>query len=134
MSEDQKVSKNFIDNIKNWLAIDDVVLKLTEEISKRRNEIKKLNADKQQFESSIIDELDKIQTNVVAVSDGKIRKSVRKITKPLNKEDIRKTIFEFTKDEQKSLDITDQMMKNRKTVEKINLKRTKDKESVISKN
>jgi len=123
MSEDQKVSKNFIDNIKNWLAIDDVVLKLTEEISKRRNEIKKLNADKQQFESSIIDELDKIQTNVVAVSDGKIRKSVRKITKPLNKEDIRKTIFEFTKDEQKSLDITDQMMKNRKTVEKINLKR-----------
>jgi hypothetical protein len=134
MAEDEnKVSKNFIETIKNWLALDDITLKINEEISQRRAEIKKINSEKEHYEKSIIEEFDKIQTNVIAVSDGKIKKSVKKVIKPLKREDIHKTIFQFTKDEKISFDLVDEMMKNRQTVEKINLKRTKDKESVIKK-
>jgi predicted RNA-binding protein with RPS1 domain len=133
MSEEE-ISKNFVNNIKNWLSIDDNILKYNQEMSKIRAEIKKLNTEKEKYEKSIIQELDAIQTTVISVSDGKIKKSIRKIVKPLKREDIQKSIFEFTKDEKKSFDLVDQMMKNRKFVEKINLKRTKDKESVIQKN
>jgi hypothetical protein len=132
--EENKVSKNFVNTIKNWLALDDSVLKLNEEISIRRTEIKKINSEKEQYEKSIIEELDKIQTNVIAVSDGKIKKSIKKVLKPLKKEDIQKTIFEFIKDEKKAFDLIEEMMKKRQSVEKINLKRTKDRESVIKKN
>lgn len=135
MSEEENtVSKNFVNTIKNWLALDDSILKLNEEITKIRTEIKKINSEKDQYEKSIIEELDKIHTTTISISDGKIKKSVKKVLKPLKKEDIQKTIFQFTKDEKKSFDLVEEMMKGRQTVEKINLKRTKDKESVIKKN
>ena len=129
--EEKKISKNFIENIKNWLSLDNVVLKLNDEISKRRAEIKKINADKEQYEKEIIAEFDKMETNVIAVSDGKLKKTVKTTIKPLKKEDIHKTIFEFTKDEKKSIDLVEQMMKSRQSSQKINLKRTKDKNSIL---
>ena len=139
MSEDnledkKEVSNKFISSIKNWVTIDDKIRKINEETKKLREEIKTLNGQKEQYEKSVLDELDKMEEKVIAISDGKIRKTVTKSQKPLKKEDIQKTIFEFTKDEKKTFDMVEQMMKSRPTVEKVNLKRTKNRESVIKKN
>jgi hypothetical protein len=101
-------------------------------MKKYKDELKILTSQKQEFEKLVLDELDKMDEKVISISDGKIRKNVSKTQKPLKKEDIQKTIFEFTKDEKKTFDIIEQMEKTRQTVEKINLKRTKNKESVIS--
>ena len=134
-SEDKKeVSNKFVSAIKNWVTIDDKIRKINEETKKLREEIKTLNGQKEQYEKAVLDELDKMEEKVIAISDGKIRKNVTKSQKPLKKEDIQKTIFEFTKDEKKTFDMVEQMMKSRPTVEKVNLKRTKNRESVIKKN
>jgi hypothetical protein len=134
-SEDKKeVSNKFVSAIKNWVTIDDKIRKINEETKKLREEIKTLNGQKEQYEKIVLDELDKMEEKVIAISDGKIRKNVTKSQKPLKKEDIQKTIFEFTKDEKKTFDMVEQMMKTRPTVEKVNLKRTKNRESVIKKN
>ena len=133
-SEDKKeVSNKFVSAIKNWVTIDDKIRKINEETKKLREEIKTLNGQKEQYEKAVLDELDKMEEKVIAISDGKIRKNVTKSQKPLKKEDIQKTIFEFTKDEKKTFDMVEQMMKSRPTVEKVNLKRTKNRESVIKK-
>jgi hypothetical protein len=132
--EKKEVSNQFVNAIKNWVTIDDKIRKINEEVKKIREEIKTLNGQKEQYEKIVITELDKMEEKVIAISDGKIRKSVSKSQKPLKKEDIQKTIFQFTKDEKKTFEMIDEMMKTRQVVEKINLKRTKNNESVIKKN
>ena len=43
------------------------------------------------------------------------------------------SIFEFTKDEQKTFDMIEKIMASRQVTEKVNLKRVKNRESVIKK-
>jgi hypothetical protein len=131
--EKKQVSNKFVNSIKSWVTIDDKIRKINDSIKKLKEEIKPLNADKEQYEKVILDELDKMEEKVISISDGKIRKNIVKSQKPLKKEDIQKTIFQFTKDEQKTFQMIETMMNSRSVVEKINLKRTKNRESVIKK-
>lgn len=131
--EKKKVSNKFVNSIKNWVTIDDKIRKINDSIKKLKEEIKPLNADREQYEKVILDELDKMEEKVISISDGKIRKNIIKSQKPLKKEDIQKTIFQFTKDEKKTFEMIETMMSSRSVVEKINLKRTKNRESVIKK-
>jgi len=132
-TEEKKVSNKFVNSIKSWVTIDDKIRKINDSIKKLKEEIKPLNTDKEQYEKAILDELDKMEEKVISISDGKIRKNIIKSQKPLKKEDIQKTIFQFTKDEKKTFEMIETMMNSRSVVEKINLKRTKNKESVIKK-
>jgi hypothetical protein len=125
--EKKQVSNKFINSIKHWVAIDDKMRKL-------KDELKNLGNEKKEYEKSVIEELDKMDEKVISISDGKIRKNVTKTQTPLKKEHIQKTIFDFTKDEVKTFELLDVMMKSRQTVEKVNLKRIKNRESVIKKN
>jgi len=131
--EKKQVSNKFVNAIKSWVTIDDKIRKINDSIKKLKEEIKPLNSDKEQYEKVILDELDKMEEKVISISDGKIRKNIIKSQKPLKKEDIQKTIFQFTKDEKKTFEMIETMMNSRSVVEKINLKRTKNKESVIKK-
>lgn len=124
--EKKQVSNKFVNSIKNWVTIDDKIRKLSEDIKNLKN-------DKKEYEKLVLDELDKMQEKVISISDGKIRKNITKSQAPLKKENIQKTIFDFTKDEKKTHDMIDDMMKSRQVVEKINLKRIKNRESVIKK-
>ena len=118
--EPQKaISKELINSIKKWVALDD-------DIKKIRENLKVLTNDKKSIEDIILFELDKIEEKVIEITDGKLRKNVSKTQVPLKKEHISKTINEFTKDEQKTHEIIDYMMKSRQSVERINLKRTKN--------
>ena len=127
MSEDNKkeVSKlptrELVDSIKNWVGIDDKIKKLNDEIKTLKNE-------KKEHEVVILQELEKMDESTIGISDGKLKKNVLKSQTPLKKDIIHKSIFEFLKDEKKTLDILDHMNKARPTVEKINLKRIKNRE------
>jgi hypothetical protein len=125
--EKKQVSNKFVNSIKHWVTIDDKMRKL-------KDELKNLGNEKKEYEKSVIEELDKMDEKVISISDGKIRKNVTKTQTPLKKEHIQKTIFDFTKDEVKTFELLDVMMKSRQTVEKVNLKRIKNRESVIKKN
>lgn len=129
MSEEEKkqVTNKFVNSIKQWVTLDDRMQKLKEEL-------KKISNEKKEVEQIVLSELDKMDEKVISISDGKIRKNISKSQTPLKKEHIQKTIFDFTKDESKTSEIIDQMMKSRQTVERVNLKRTKNRESVIQKN
>ena len=65
---------------------------------------------------------------VISISDGKLRKNITKTQVPLKKEHIQKTILDLTKDQLKATSIFNDMMKSRQTVERINLKRTKNRD------
>jgi hypothetical protein len=123
MSEEQEpqktVSKEFVSSIKKWVSLDD-------DIKKLREKMKLLSNEKKELEVIILSELDKMEEKVIEITDGKLRKNVSKTQTPLKKDHIAKTIQEFTKDDQKTHEIIDYMMKSRQVVERINLKRTKN--------
>jgi hypothetical protein len=127
MSDNNKrPSEKLISSIKHWVQIDDKVRKLKEEM-------KELNDEKKTYEEVVLGELEKMEEQTINISDGKLRRNVTKTQAPLKKEEIQKTIFEFTKDEQKTFDMIEKIMASRQVTEKINLKRVKNKDSVIKK-
>lgn len=119
--EKKKVSNKFVDSIKSWVVLDDKIKKLKEEI-------KTLTTDKAEYEKIVLEELDKMDEKVISISDGKLRKNITKSQVPLKKEHIQKTILDLTKDQLKATSIFNDMMKSRQTVERINLKRTKNRD------
>ena len=125
MTEDstKEISQKFVNSIKNWVSIDDRIKKL-------REEMKELNTEKKQYEEIVITELDKMEEKVIAITDGKLHKNISKTQEPLKKDIIHKSIMNYIKDEVKTKEIIDNMMKSRKVVEKVNLKRTKNNEAL----
>jgi hypothetical protein len=117
----KEISQKFVNSIKNWVTIDDKIKKL-------RDEIKELTTEKKQYEEVVISELDKMEEKVISITDGKLHKSVSKTQEPLKKETIQKSILNFIKDETKTKELMENMMNSRKVVEKVNLKRTKNRE------
>lgn len=127
MSENnKKPSEKLISSIKHWVHLDDKVRKLKEEM-------KELNDEKKNYEEIVLGELANMEEQTINISDGKLRRNVSKTQTPLKKEEIQKTIFEFTKDEQKTVDMIEKIMATRRVTEKVNLKRIKNRESVIRK-
>lgn len=116
----KEVSEKFISSIKKWVDLDDKIKKLREEVKLYTNE-------KKEVEGNIIIELDKMEEKVINLNDGKLRKSVSKTQAPLKKDHIQKSLFDYIKDEKKSQDIVNNMMKSRQIIERTNLKRTKNK-------
>ncbi len=126
MSDNKKPSDKLISSIKQWVQLDDKARKLKEEI-------KDLNDEKKAHEELVLEELSKMEEQVISISDGKLRRNVTKTQAPLKKDTIQKTIFEFTKDEKKTFDMIEKIMASREVTEKVNLKRIKNRESVIKK-
>jgi hypothetical protein len=114
------VSKEFVNSIKKWVALDDSMKKL-------RDELKLITNEKKESESIILEELDKMDIKILEITDGKLRKNISKTQGPLKKEHITKTLDEFTKDNKKTLELIEYMMNSRQTVERVNLKRTRNK-------
>jgi hypothetical protein len=127
MSENnKKPSEKLVISIKHWVHLDDKIKKL-------KDEIKEINNEKKEHEEVVLDELSKMEEQVINISNGKLRRNVTKMQTPLKKEEIQKTIFEFTKDEQKTFDMIEKIMSSRQVKEKVNLKRIINRESVIKK-
>ncbi len=123
MSEQENkktVSPEFVNTVKKYLEIDD-------KLKENREVIKKLTADKKDKEDFILNYLQTIEESVIDVRDGKLRRNISKTQAPLKKEQIHKTLTEIVGDAIKAQAMTDQIIKSRPIVERVTLKRTKNK-------
>lgn len=117
----QKVTRAFRDNVLRWVEIDD-------DIRSIRAKVKELNDEKKQFEENIISYLSKVDEESIIIKDGKLSKSVSKTQAPLKKETIHKSLVELVGDSTKAMTMTEHIINNRETTQKIRLSRTKTRE------
>ncbi len=117
--EKKKVSAEFVQSVKRYLEVDDKLREIKEKT-------KTLGAEKKQREEFILNYLQTIDEKVVDVSDGKLRRNISKTQAPLKKETIQKALTEIVGDATKATAMTEQIIKSRPTVERVTLKRTKN--------
>ena len=117
--EKKKISKEFVESVKRYLEVDD---KLKEIKEKTKN----LNTEKKQREEFILNYLQTIDEKVIDVADGKLRRNISKTQAPLKKETIQKALIDIIGDANKATAITEQIIKSRPTIERVTLKRTKN--------
>jgi uncharacterized HAD superfamily protein len=115
----QKITKEFRNNVIKYLDIDD-------EIRNYRIKTKDLLKEKKEFEDKILNFLESVEEQSIVVRDGKLIKNISKTKAPLKKESIFKSLLEITGDNTKALTLTDHIINSRPTVERVNLKRTKN--------
>ena len=115
-----KVTKEFRKNVLKWVEIDDNIRIL-------RAKVKEFNDEKKQYEDNIINYLNKVDEDAIAIKDGKLSKHVSKSKEPLKKENIHKSLVELVGDANKAMVMTEHIINNRKITEKIRLSRTKAK-------
>lgn len=114
-----KVTKEFKNNVKKWIEIDDNIRAI-------RTKTKELTKEKKEYEEFILNFLEKVEEKSVGVPDGKLTRSVSQCKAPLKKENIHQALSEITGDSNKAMAMTEHIIKSRKTVERINLKRTRN--------
>jgi hypothetical protein len=121
MSEENQITEKFVNSIKKWVDLDDKMRKL-------KDDLKELTSQKKDFEVVILEEFEKLDTPVIAITDGKLRRNISKTQTPIKKDLIQKALLDHLKDEIKTKEIIENMMKSRPVIERINLKRTKNRE------
>jgi hypothetical protein len=119
-SEKKKVSPEFVKSVKEYLAVDD-------KLKEMREKSKILTKEKKDREEFILNYLQNIDEKVIDVADGKLRRNISKTQAPLKKETIQRALTDIIGDANKATDITDKIIKSRPTVERVTLKRTKNK-------
>jgi len=124
--EKKRISPEFVENVKKYLLIDDKIKQLKEES-------KKLATDKKEREEFILNYLQNIDENVIDVHDGKLRRNISKTIAPLKKETIQNTLNIILGDVNKATMITQEIIKSRPIVERVTLKRTKNRERNVVK-
>lgn len=115
----KKVSAEFVQAVKKYLEVDDQLREIKEKT-------KNLNLEKKQQEEYILTYLQSLNEQIVDVPNGKLKRNVSKTQLPLKKEIIQKALTEMVGDANKATAMTDQIIKSRPTVERITLKRTRN--------
>ena len=118
-TDTRKVSNEFIQNVKKWLEIDDTIKEI-------RSKTKLLTSEKKDKEQYILDYLQSIDEKIIDVPNGKLRKNVSKTQAPFKKETIQQALVEITGDINKATAMTEHIIKSRPIVQRITLKRTKN--------
>tara|TARA_B100000524_G_scaffold336567_1_gene226596 strand:+ start:1008 stop:1430 length:423 start_codon:yes stop_codon:yes gene_type:complete len=114
-----KVTNEFKKKVLKWLDIDD-------EIRAMAAKKKELEKEKKQYQEFILSFLENVGEKEIATRDGKLRRNISKTKGPLNKAHIQKAIDEVIKDKTKSNVITEHIINSRPMVDRVNLKRTKN--------
>jgi len=124
MSEENKktVSPEFVNTVKEYLEIDD-------KMKDYKEKIKKLSGDKKKNEEFILNYLQTLDEKVIDVKDGRLRRNISKTQSPLKKELIQQTLTTLVGDAIKAQAMTNEIIKSRPFVERVTLKRTKNKVS-----
>ena len=123
----KEVTEEFVEVVKNWVKIDD-------EIRKKNLEVKELKDERKEFEAFIIEYMDKINENVINISDGKLRKNKSASKGSLKQDSIQNALLDITQDNSKAMQMTKYIMDSRPIVERVNLKRTKKRGKKTKKN
>lgn len=118
-TEKKKVSAEFINAVKKYLEVDDKLKEI-------REATKNLNNEKKHQEEFILNYLQSIDEQIVDVPNGKLKRNISKTQAPLKKEVIHKALTELVGDSIKAQSMTEQIIKSRPTVERVTLKRTRN--------
>ena len=121
-NKQEKVTEELTKNVVTWVKLDD-------QIRENRAQTKILLDEKKQYEQFILDFLEHTNEKVLEISDGRLRRNVSKTKAPLKKETIFNSLKEITKDEEKSLKLTEYIINNRAMVERSKFKRTRNRGS-----
>jgi predicted RND superfamily exporter protein len=113
----KKVSKEFINKVRDWIKIDDSIREI-------RAKTKELTNEKKQHEEYILNYMEQIDEKCFNIKDGKLRRNVSKAKGPLKKTIIQQALVEITGDAVKAKSMTEHIINSRPTVERVNLKRT----------
>jgi len=113
-----KITEEFVEVVKNWVKLDD-------EIRDYNDKVKDLKNERKDYEEYILEYMDKINENVINITGGKLRKNKSQTKTPLKEESIQTALFEITKDNERSTQMTKYIMEKRPSVERVNLKRTR---------
>ena len=113
-----KITEEFVEVVKNWVKLDD-------EIRDYNDKVKDLKNERKEYEAYILEYMDKINENVINITGGKLRKNKSQTKAPLKEESIQTALYEITKDNERSNQMTKYIMENRPSVERVNLKRTR---------
>ena len=113
-----KITEEFVEVVKNWVKLDD-------EIRDYNDKVKDLKNERKEYETYILEYMDKINENVINITGGKLRKNKSQTKAPLKEESIQTALYEITKDNERSNQMTKYIMENRPSVERVNLKRTR---------
>jgi hypothetical protein len=115
----KKVTKEFRMKVLKWIEVDD-------QLRQVRAKIKELNTEKKQNEEFILHYMEQIEEKCFNIKDGKLRRNISKCKGPLKKAMIQKALVEITQDDIKAKAMTDHILNSRPIVERINLKRTRN--------
>ena len=115
----QKVTKEFKDKVLRWVSLDD-------ELRNLRKKTKEINKEKKTNEEFILNFLESVDEKVVEIADGKLRRNVSKTKAPLKKAGILASLTQITGDALKAKELTEHILNSRPDVERVNLKRTKN--------
>ena len=118
-TEKKKVSPEFIQSVKKYIEVDD-------KLKEYKEKMKLLTSEKKDREDFILNYLQTIDENEIGVQDGKLRRNISKTQAPLKKELICKSLTDIFGDANKAASITDQIIKSRPMVERVTLKRTRN--------
>ena len=119
-SNKKQISAEFVQAVKKYLEVDDKLREI-------KDRTKKLNTEKKEKQEYIINYLTSIEESIIDVVDGKLKKTITKSQAPLKKELIHKALTDITGDSIKAQSMTETIINSRPTVERVNLKRTKNK-------
>ena len=118
-SAQKKVTKEFRNKVLKWVSIDDSIREL-------RTKTKELTNEKKQHEEYILSYMEQIEEKCLNIKDGKLRKNVSKTKGPLKKAVIQQALVDITGDVIKAKAMTEHIINSRPTVERVNLKRTRN--------
>lgn len=115
----QQITNQFKQMVISWVEIDDQIRSINAKM-------KDLKTEKKEYEEKILDYLGSINENVIEITDGKLRRNVSKTKAALKQETIQTALEECVKDVEKASQMTHFILSKRPVVERINLKRTKN--------
>ena len=106
----------FRERVKKYIVYDDDIKKLEKIIKEKKKE-------KKQITDGIIDFMSNYNIEDLSTENGKLKRSISFIKKPINKETIQKKLSEYLKNSDKANEATLYIFNNREKDKKIRLKR-----------
>jgi hypothetical protein len=115
-NDDNEEFVEFKDMVKEWITLDDDIIKL-------RNAIKERTKRKNDITPKIMDFMDKFEINDLNTNNGKLKFTKSLQTKPLNKQFLISRLGDFFKDFSKGEKAATFILENRDKEEKFKLRR-----------
>ena len=111
-----EINEDFKDMILSWLALD-------EKIKEINNELKEFKDEKKQFESYILDYMEKQKDDVILTTKGAISRNVKESKSPITPEIIQETLNKILNNKDTAYVCTNEIMSRRTIKQSTNLKR-----------